>query len=86
MKTTLTCLIGKGQKKQASKTIDLDFAPVAGMKYHDITWKDTGGREIMNVIINHDGATDLLVALQPDESESVDDLKRIYEAHGWRIV
>jgi hypothetical protein len=85
MEVYISILIGekRGRGVLAHKTIDLPFAPVVGMRYHDTTWKDPSGREITHVTIDYDdGFSELSVALQPDDNGDPE----IYRAHGWKVM
>jgi len=90
MRLDVVILIGNGRGSYASarKTIALDFAPVPGMKYDDGTWRDSGGRAIIEVSIEcpPDETPYLNVALKPDDSGAKDNLSPTYKANGWDIV
>ena len=84
MRVDLGMLVGK---RGASKTIELDFVPMLGMRYDDGTWKGNAGKKITEVTIQRgpDKTISLAVALESDDSESLEVLKPTYEAHGWTI-
>ena len=94
MQVNLVILIGKedNERKYASKTIELSFAPVVGMFYHDGTWKSLGretDKEIIKVTIENlpiDDKPYLDVALKPDGSDTVDILSEMYKTHGWTVT
>lgn len=83
MRVNLGMLVGG---RGASKTIELDFVPMVGMRYDDNSWKGNDGREIISVTIEYDpDETSLAVALESDESESLEVLKPMYELCGWKV-
>ena len=88
MRVDLGILIGSEHLRWASKTIELDFAPVRGMRFSDGAWKRGEPRPIIDVSIEFDQgeSTYLAVALEPDASETRDILKPIYEANGWKVT
>ena len=53
MRVDVGLLVGNGPNAYAwaSKTIDLNFAPVPGMEFSDGTWKGGDGRQIIAVSI-----------------------------------
>ena len=80
MEVLLTMSVGGST---VSRRIKLDFVPVPGMRYDDGTWKGNASKEITNVTIERspDTTVSLVVALEPDESGSLD----TYESHDWEI-
>ena len=90
MRVDVGLLVGNGPNAYAwaSKTIDLNFAPVPGMEFSDGTWKGGDGRQIIAVSIECPPPPDkpyLAVALAPDQSAPKDQLAPMYEAHGWAL-
>ena len=71
----------------ATKRINLDFAPVAGMRYNDGTWKQPYERTITSVEIGIPGdVAQLTATLEPDDPALLKELRPTYEAHGWEVL